>query len=195
MDWRAFFASVVGSLAWPLVVLLIVLLLRRQLIGLFDGPLSRLKLGPGGVEAEWDRQLEAAAANTARALPAPQGPDVEDRLEAIEKLIDRTPVIAVRMCFDVVLDELRRLIVARDVDVPDTGREPTVHLLIKAAYHGGAITKPTGEALRALETLVRLTENDPSGTRTTPANAREFFTIARTTLFALDVGPGPTAAS
>jgi hypothetical protein len=188
VDWREFFASVVDSLAWPVVVLASVLLLRRQIVGLFDGTLSRLKLGPGGIEAEFERGLDAAAASTARALPAPQGPDVEDRLETIEEMIDSTPVVAIRMCFDVVLDELRRLMDARDVAVPDTGRpRPPASALIKAAYHGRAISKPTGEALRALDTLVRLTDEDPSGTKTTPANAREFFTIARTTLFALDI--------
>lgn len=63
MSWPDLVASLVSSLAWPLVVLAAVLLLRRQLSAFLaatgDRLLRRFKAGP--VEMEWDDDLRIAA--------------------------------------------------------------------------------------------------------------------------------------
>ena len=40
-------------LIWPLLVVVVVLVFRKQLRQWFSRPPSRVKAGPGGVEAEW----------------------------------------------------------------------------------------------------------------------------------------------
>ncbi len=58
MDWLQFIASLVGSLAWPLVVALLLILLRGQLSGLAER-LEELTL-PGGAKAKFEKQLAKA---------------------------------------------------------------------------------------------------------------------------------------
>jgi hypothetical protein len=55
MDWLQFFASLVGSLAWPSALVAMVLLLRRELVQILRR-LRRLKYGDA--EAEFGEKLE-----------------------------------------------------------------------------------------------------------------------------------------
>jgi hypothetical protein len=57
MDWLTFVASIIGSLAWPSVVVFLVLLLRHQLRRLI---LRVLSLKWGGVEVSFKEILEEA---------------------------------------------------------------------------------------------------------------------------------------
>jgi uncharacterized protein YutE (UPF0331/DUF86 family) len=57
LDWRTFIANIIDSLAWPAVVLFLVLLLRNQLAGLISRLLS---LKWGGVEVSFKEILEEA---------------------------------------------------------------------------------------------------------------------------------------
>lgn len=67
MDWLQFFASTIGSIAWPIALVIIVLVLRRELIAL----LSRLRrLKYGDAEAEFAEKLREAAQEIGE-LPAP----------------------------------------------------------------------------------------------------------------------------
>jgi hypothetical protein len=67
MDWLQFFASIIGSTAWPIGLVICVLLLRRELVSLL-GRLRRFKYGDA--EAEFGEKLEEAAQEIAE-LPAP----------------------------------------------------------------------------------------------------------------------------
>lgn len=58
MSSLEFIESLVSSLAWPVAALVIVLMFRSELAGLFSSQMRRLKAGP--VEVEWDRQLAEA---------------------------------------------------------------------------------------------------------------------------------------
>lgn len=65
MGWKEFFASVIGSLAWPTIVLLLVIIIlgnfRRQIRTL----ISRVKsIQGGGVEATFGEDLEAVRDTT-----------------------------------------------------------------------------------------------------------------------------------
>lgn len=57
MDWFQFIASVVGSLAWPSVLIVLLIILRRQ-IGSLATRLDELTL-PGGAKAKFVRELDA----------------------------------------------------------------------------------------------------------------------------------------
>lgn len=67
MDWLQFIASIIGSLAWPAAMVLVVLLLRRAILRILPR-LRRLKYGD--VEAEFGEKLEEAEEEIAE-LPAP----------------------------------------------------------------------------------------------------------------------------
>ncbi len=67
MDWLQFFASVIGSLAWPAALVLIVLLLRRELVQMLQR-LRRLKYGDA--EAEFREKLEMVEVDISE-LPSP----------------------------------------------------------------------------------------------------------------------------
>jgi hypothetical protein len=58
MDWKSFIASIVGSLAWPSVVVTLLILLREQ-IGSLAEHLQELSL-PVGARASFEKQLETA---------------------------------------------------------------------------------------------------------------------------------------
>jgi len=67
MDWLQFLASVIGSTAWPISLVVCVFLLRRELIHL----LSRLRrFKYGGAEAEFGEKLEEVAQEIDE-LPSP----------------------------------------------------------------------------------------------------------------------------
>ena len=56
MDWKAFIASIFGSLAWPFVVITLLVLLRKHLPGLAKR-IEEITL-PGGVKAKFDKALD-----------------------------------------------------------------------------------------------------------------------------------------
>jgi hypothetical protein len=56
MDWKAFLSSIVGSLAWPAVILVLFFLLRRNLPDLAER-IEEITL-PGGYKARFVRALE-----------------------------------------------------------------------------------------------------------------------------------------
>lgn len=62
MDWLTFISKVTESLAWPIVVLILGLLLRRKLLDLIPS-IRRLKAGP--VEAEFELAAKQVLANAA----------------------------------------------------------------------------------------------------------------------------------
>jgi hypothetical protein len=53
VDGLSFVAALVRSLAWPAAVVVAVVVLRRPLVRWLAVPPRRVKVGPGGVEAEW----------------------------------------------------------------------------------------------------------------------------------------------
>jgi hypothetical protein len=188
VSWREFVASLVDSLAWPSAAVVLVVVLRRQLAGLLDGPLQRLKVGPGGLEAEWDRAERDTAVAAAKSIPIgsvneEEADAVEQRLEALAPLVDSTPALVIRQAFDVIESELRHLVDGAGADLPYPNSD--VHGYVKAAYHADLITKELGEAIRGLIVLRDLTNNDPGGTRTSAKQAQDFLSIARAVAYSL----------
>jgi hypothetical protein len=74
MGWLQFIDSMVGRLAWPVVVLLLAFALRRQLTSLAE---RVLKLSVGGATVEFDKILQKGAEIIEQA-PVPQLPNMAE---------------------------------------------------------------------------------------------------------------------
>lgn len=57
MDWKTFFATLIGHLSWPSVAAFVIFLIRRQLVGLAER-IEEIAL-PGGASAKFGKALEA----------------------------------------------------------------------------------------------------------------------------------------
>jgi uncharacterized protein YutE (UPF0331/DUF86 family) len=118
MDWLTFIAQIAGTLAWPAVIVVLLILLRRELAGL-AARLQSLKL-PGGTEAQFFREvLEEAKADVERLSQRPTrvithdaAPDfekLERENDAFEELSKNFPEASVMYSFqkvESVLDEI-----------------------------------------------------------------------------------------
>lgn len=69
MDWKTFISSLVASLAWPSVIIVLLIVLREQIVGLAER-LQELSL-PGGAKATFQRELEIARGEAENLPPAP----------------------------------------------------------------------------------------------------------------------------
>ena len=119
--------------------------------------------------------------------PELAGDDLDAELDNLERLIEKTPSVALQQTFALVERELGRVVDERKLERPTNDHRPDT--LIKAAVHGRAITKETGEALRGLVQLRNLAAHDPTGTKITPEKAAEFMLLARAVLYALTRPP------
>jgi hypothetical protein len=70
MNWRQFSVALVQPLAWPSVVVIVLLLYRRRVAQLLGSNLRRLTVGP--VAAEWEDAVQETQATieAAEAFPA-----------------------------------------------------------------------------------------------------------------------------
>src|SRR5713101_1161073 len=75
MDWKAFIAAIVGSLAWPIVVFMLLIFLRKQLVGLAER-LQEFSLG--GAKATFEKQLETARREAEKLPPPSTVPEIPD---------------------------------------------------------------------------------------------------------------------
>jgi hypothetical protein len=92
MDWKAFVASIIGSLAWPAVVALLIIILRRQIVDLAER-VQEISL-PGGAKATFEKQLEVArtieARNTTHVIESKNAADIALDESSRDRLIPET---------------------------------------------------------------------------------------------------------
>jgi len=93
MDWLTFFAQLISSLAWPVTTVVVVVLLKDQISGLFPF-LKRLKAGP--LEAEFEREIEQLKQDVP-ALPQPEAlpPPVDARRQQLIQIAAINPRAAI----------------------------------------------------------------------------------------------------
>jgi uncharacterized protein YutE (UPF0331/DUF86 family) len=111
MDWLHFFSSIVGSLAWPLAVIVCVVLLRRELAEL----LRRLRsLKYGGAEFEFGERLQELEEDISHIPePAPEtARNIESRFAEIDQYSNNSAVFVSWLEVESVILNL-----ARDADV------------------------------------------------------------------------------
>lgn len=141
-------AALVSSLAWPVVVLVVALLFRRQLAALLARPFTSLKAGP--VEVVWDREIaEVEAELGAPSLPEPQPVGDARPSEQLAEVARIAPAAAIVQAFARVEAQLRQLLSDADLD---PGRGSAMQLARRAQEAG--IVQP--ETVRAIEGIAVL---------------------------------------
>jgi hypothetical protein len=116
VDWLTFISSLVGSLAWPAMVVVLAVIFRPQVTRLFS-TVRRLKWG--SLDADLDERLEAVTREAEQVLPPPQRPSQDAaesestfarilrRADPLERLAEDAPRAAIIDAWIAVEDALR----------------------------------------------------------------------------------------
>jgi hypothetical protein len=154
MDWLTFFASLVGSLAWPAALVGVVLVLRRSLNRLLPD-LTRLKYKD--LELEFGRQVAQAKIEIETSPEVKQLPERRQlelsvhsvSLTALARISPRAAVLEAWLPFEVVLSR-----VGVKLGLMNAGRPPLqMPHLIEALVNRGALTSDEGRAVTRLREL------------------------------------------
>lgn len=104
--WANFISSLVGSLAWPVVVLVIVLLLRHRILGLIP---SIRELQIGNLAIKFKEQVKELGEEAEKTIPAlPERTAEVEGLDTIWKLAEISPRSSIIEAWRVVETEARR---------------------------------------------------------------------------------------
>jgi hypothetical protein len=173
-----FIADVIGAIAWPVVVLVIVFVLRRSIVTLLgrDG-LRRLKAGP--VEAEWERQLGRVEGDVAR-LPRDTVPGRPSSVpvvpvftEELVELATSDPVAAIERAYAGIRGAIGAVLEYNGKEVVPTAGALE---LARIAHAGGILSDATVRAVEGAVVLRNLAASRISGTEA--GRALEFLPIA-----------------
>ncbi len=173
-----FIAALVKALAWPVVVVVVVLLFRRQLAKLLGQPLRSLRAGP--LEANWD--LQAAELRTELADSTSPGPDGSSGATTdLAPLAATAPVAAVLQAFSRIEDRLHELL----ADEPGRGSA------LQLARRASDLRLISPEAVRAVEGAAVLRNLVAHGgpTDLDEPRARDYLALVDAVLFALHSPP------
>lgn len=114
MDWKAFIASTMGSLAWPVTVLAIIVLFHKEIRALFK---RFKKIGAGGLQVELADEVDAARAE-AEIVQSEQNSVAKSAAQldsATIELARTSPAVAVLQSFK----EVEGLLLAIRAQLPD----------------------------------------------------------------------------
>lgn len=179
MDTRQFIASLVNSLAWPAVLVVLLFLFRQRITELFEQLPKRLKAGP--LEVEWDR----AVAVTATGLVAPRQERAEltltDDLADLAPLTAAAPRAAVLDAAARVEAALRARFESSDAEVPPSHG---LRNLARRARDAGLVEADTARSIEGLGVMRDLAAHARDDV--TPERAREFLTLAGAVIYQLD---------
>jgi hypothetical protein len=178
MNWLEFFANIIDNVfSWPVAVLLIVVLLRKQLRELFR-TVENFVLEAGGTKVSVTRSLERAregveAAKSDKELEAQQETEyLLNQFSYILDLTQRDPASAITVAYErLIAEQVNRL--AHDKDLPAAGDE---RYLLKELKARGVVPDPIAESIRNLSSVhfqVATAEREPS-----PGEAVEYTQIA-----------------
>jgi hypothetical protein len=180
-----FVSSLVHALAWPVVVLVAVLLLRRPIAQALAGPMKRFKVGPAGVEAEfWQVSTvveEALSPGGSGRMPRPAS-WTPFRAEML-KLAEVSPGGAILAALSEVETQLRRRVETTDAKASGM----SLSELTREALARGLINDQTATAIEGLN-VMHLLAIQGQGGETDARRAEEFITLAEAVLFALKSG-------
>ena len=159
MTGLEFLSATIGQLVWPIVVVVLVLLLKEPIKKIAASPrLTRVKVGPSGLEAEFkqeldevERELESGPAENEVEPPA----NVEAAGSDFRLEMERLAAVAPR---SVVLESFVRLesFLRNSIDVPDGERGPRfvpMRTLGRIAVEQGLLTSNEASVLDELTYL------------------------------------------
>ncbi|HVF73761.1 MAG TPA: hypothetical protein VM938_01825 [Acidimicrobiales bacterium] len=186
MNGLEFVARVIEAVAWPCAVVVIALFARPLVREVVRGDaLRRLKIGPGGFEAEWERvaaETKTKVPNSGSGVPAEGHPRPERlalRQEMLALMERSSPIAAVLASHSAIDAELRGALSQQGLDV----RGVDTPTLANLAFEKGMITAHTRDAVEGLGVMRMLAQL--SDQLVDEAHAMEFITIADATLYAL----------
>ncbi len=180
MSELEFIAALVRALAWPGVVLVVVLMFRLQLAKLLARPLRSLRAG--ALELNWD--LRAAELQTELDDSPNSGQEGPSGATAdLASLAAATPVAAVLQAFGRIEDRLRELL----VDQPGPGSA------VQLARRAANLDLISPEAVKAVEGAAVLRNLAAHGESTDldEARAQDYLALVDAVLFALSRPPRP----
>ena len=197
MDGLSFVASLVRSLAWPGAVVIAVVVLRRPLVRWLAVPPRRVKVGPGGVEAEWSEQTARVVGSLtpkpggAGAVPEPgeAAPEASDFAREMLALVDAaSPIAAVEASYQQVGRALADMVEQAE---PGAAAGLNVARLARAAHARGLVNTANLDAVEGLGVMHTMAVLDTNRERLEPAKAREYVALAEAVLYALRTQPRP----
>jgi hypothetical protein len=191
VDWLAFIASLIGSLVWPALVLVLVVLFRDELRPLLARPIHRAKAGP--VEVEWEERVEEARVELARSPEAAEQPPDGANAYLRTGPVDRAPRGSILAAFAEIEQALRRTLEEAHVDIGPARRQG-MSQLVDQAVAARVISEQTAHAIRGLIVLRNLAAH--GGEEIDAAKAEEYLALANGVLYALEaarreLGEGP----
>ncbi len=184
-----FVASLVGSLAWPVAVVVLLVVFRPVLAELAAGGVKRWKAGPSGVEVEyWDRETTEVKATIREQLadgerpPALAGGPLSEELADV---IATSPSAAVVEAFSRIEIELRRIVDGASVATDNEVARMSARLLSLVALDHDLITAESASGIEGLAVMRNLAAHGAANTELDQARALEFVHLTDAILFAL----------
>ena len=185
MNWLAFVASLVRSLAWPAGIVVVVIVLRRPIGVALGRGVRRLRAGP--VEVEFDQELAEVREELRRSPELAAEPELVPGsvVEELARLAELSPRAAVMEAFARIEERLAELLDSAKVQHPRIGGRGLASLARKE----GLISDESLAAVEGLAMLRNLTAHSPAD-NIGPERARDFLVLADATLYALRAKPG-----
>ncbi len=175
MNVFAFIAAMTGALAWPLVIVVALVLFRHSIKALFE-KLSSLHLGNLG--AEFDTESAAAASTGVPiAASAAHSGAADDELLALATRSPRLAIIEMATRVETAI----RTLASKSIKHVEN-RAPGV--LIRALEGAGIIDRSTAHSLQGLFVMRNLAVHGPEADVTTQ-RAVDFIYLANAILFVL----------
>lgn len=181
MSASSFIASLVGSLAWPAVIIVILVIFHRQ-FGTMLERLARVRLGGGGTEADldWNQTESVIRQSLASAPPAAPSrggaaPGAAPGAAGASGGVARSPQALVEDRWRALADQLRN--VARPAGSVSEAQLAGADFdqLMDVALRAGLLDAGTVRSLDGLRHLRNLARTSPA---LTPRQAQEFAVMA-----------------
>lgn len=194
-DWQEFIASLIGSLAWPMAVLVLAWMFRSSLGRLLSGNIKRWKAGPAGLEVEyWEKAIAEArqelaqdrASTPAEVAAAEEGPrEFRDEMTELAVISPRSAVMESFRRVELQLRSMLELVGVEQV------RPTGARAMAETAVQHGLITAATLDAIRGMSTLRNLAAHGHGDSEIDQVRALEFIDLAEAVLFALEHSSPP----
>lgn len=191
MSSLQFLTSLVGSLAWPVVVLVIVVLFRTTIRSVLTGQVKRWRAGLSGVEVEYweltaDRARDQLPPDAEKRAAETLGGGLSGELAPVAEVAPRAAVLE---AFGRIEQELRRI--TRGFEAPEKLERMSARQLAVVAHQHERISDESFSAVNGLTVLRNLAAHGQAEDLDT-SRALEFVHLADAVLFALGQQGGGT---
>lgn len=176
MDTNQLIASLVNSLAWPVIAFCIAILFRIQLGTLFTERLRHIKAGP--IEADFERLRSDVQAKLGQpSITPPTQADTKD----LADLAQRAPAAAIIEAHLRVEQELREILTAQGEKPSDAA---DARDLAHSALKRGLVTPETVNAVEGITVMRHLSVHGPRR-EIFVKQAEEYVTLVNAVLYAI----------